>query len=235
MNDIIQRIRTELAANADPHTKETAQRFFKEKVQVYGIKTAVVTKISKKYFSEVEDKSKEEIFQLCELLFSSGIMEESFIACNWSYGARSRFEEKDFLVFEEWIKKYVSNWATCDTLCNHTVGSFIEKYPDYVADLKAWAKSDNMWMRRAAAVSLIVPAKRGRFLKEAFDISDILIADTEDLVQKGYGWLLKEESRTCQKEVFNYVMENKHRMPRTALRYAIEKMPKDLRAEAMRR
>lgn len=52
-----------------------------------------------------------------------------------------------------------------------------------------------MWMRRAAAVSLIIPAKEGKFLEEAFEISDILMADKEDLVQKGYGWLLKVESR----------------------------------------
>jgi len=88
-------------------------------------------------------------------------------------------------------------------------------------------------MRRAAAVSLIIPAKKGKFLKEAFEISNLLIADKEDLVRKGYGWLLKEESRTHQNEVFEYVMENKHKMPRTALRYAIELMPKELKIKAM--
>lgn len=77
--------------------------------------------------------------------------------------------------------------------------------------------------------------KRGEFLDKAFEISDILIGDKEDLVQKGYGWLLKEESRTHQKEVFEYIMKNRQEMPRTALRYAIEKMPKELRAEAMKR
>ncbi len=231
--DILSQLRQELSLSADIHTKNTAQRFFKEQIKVYGIKTAVVSKISKKHFEKIKNSSKSEIFKLCEKLFSSGYMEESFIACNWAYNSNKKFEKSDFYIFEKWIEDYVTNWATCDTLCNHTVGAFIEKYPKYANDLKRWAKSKNRWMRRASAVSLIIPAKSGKFLKESFEISDILLTDQDDLVQKGYGWLLKEESRKCQKQVFDYVIKNKSKMPRTALRYAIEKMPKELKEKAM--
>jgi len=62
-----------------------------------------------------------------------------------------------------------------------------------------------------------------------------LLLDGDDLVQKGYGWLLKEESRLHTKEVFDYVVKNRRVMPRTALRYAIELMPKTLKAEAMKK
>jgi 3-methyladenine DNA glycosylase AlkD len=62
-----------------------------------------------------------------------------------------------------------------------------------------------------------------------------LIGDGDDLVQKGFGWLLKEESRMHQKEIFDYVVVHRATMPRTALRYAIELMPKDLKAEAMKK
>ena len=72
-------------------------------------------------------------------------------------------------------------------------------------------------------------------LKEAFQTADILLQDKENLVQKGYGWMLKEASNRFPKEVFRYVMKNKKKMPRTALRYAIEKMPTAWRKEAMRR
>lgn len=115
------------------------------------------------------------------------------------------------------------------------MGDFIEKYPEYVHKLLLWACSPNRWPKRAAAVSLIVPAKRGKYLKETLEISDELLRDNDDMVQKGYGWLLKEESRVHQKEVFDYVCKNKKVMPRTALRYAVELMPKELRAEAMKK
>ncbi len=235
MSGILADVRKELRRNARADIRDSAKRFFKENVKVYGIKTATVQLISKKHFSRIRHLQKDEIYELCEGLFRSGFMEESFIACNWSYSVRKKFEERDLLIFERWLSLYISNWASCDTLCNHTVGSFIEMFPARISALKKWAKSKNMWMRRAAAVSLIVPAKKGEFLKEAFGISDILLHDSEDLVQKGYGWLLKEESRVRQKEVFNYVMRNKKTMPRTALRYAIEKMPPALRATAMGR
>jgi len=232
---ILNRLRKELKENIDEHTKNTAQKFFKEKIKVYGIKTAIVGKISKRYYSEIKDLGKKEIFKLCEELFSSGFMEESFIACNWSYNLKKEYEEKDFIVFEKWLEKYVDNWATCDTLCNHTIGAFIEEFPNYIKELKKWAKSDNRWIKRASAVTLIILARKGKFLKDIFDIADILINDNNDLVQKGYGWMLKAASESHQKEIFNYVLKNKKTMPRTALRYAIEKMPKELKKEAMKR
>ena len=73
------------------------------------------------------------------------------------------------------------------------------------------------------------------FLQDVFDIADILLGDKDDLVQKGYGWMLKEASRIHEQEVFDYIMAHKSVMPRTALRYAIEKMPLDLRKRAMER
>ena len=201
MNDIIKKIREQLKQNADEKTKASGQTFFKEKIKLYGVKTAVVGRIGRENFKTVKDKPKAEIFKLCEELWRSGYLEESFIACNWSYFVRKDYELKDFKIFESWINNYIDNWASCDTFCNHTVGAMIEKYPRYLTDLKRWTRSNNRWVRRAAAVSLIVPAKQGKFLKDIFIIADSLLLDKEDLVQKGYGWLLKAASAAKQKEV----------------------------------
>ena len=233
MKPIINIIRNELKQNSDPHTKTTAQIFFKEKIKVYGVKAALVTRIAKAHDNEISALDKKEAFSLCEELWQSGFMEESFIACHFSYLIRKTYEPADLKVFEKWVNNYVSNWASCDTLCNHTVGTFVEMYPEYLENLKKWARSKNRWTRRASAVSLIIPARHGKYLRDIFEISDILLMDGDDLVQKGYGWMLKAASEANQKEVFDYVMKNKDRMPRTALRYAIEKMPKDLKVKAM--
>ena len=107
------------------------------------------------------------------------------------------------------------------------------RFPDEAAEVKGWTSSKNRWLRRAAAVSFIIPAKKGMFLPEALEIADALMPDGDDLVQKGYGWLLKEESRKHEKHVFAYILKHRRDMPRTALRYAIELMPKDLKKEAM--
>jgi len=233
MTKIINEIRKELKENSDEKIQKSGQTFFKEKVKTYGIKTALGIKIGKDYFNIIKEKSKKEIFALCDELWLSGYMEESFIACNWSYYLHEEYKETDWAVFKRWLEKYVNNWASCDTLCNHTIGSFLEMYPSYVKELKMWAKSKNRWMRRGAAVSLIIPAKKGMFLKDIFEIAEILLLDEDDLVQKGYGWMLKAASQAHEKEVFDFVIAHKQTMPRTALRYAIEKMPKPLKEKAM--
>ncbi|MHB8104522.1 MAG: DNA alkylation repair protein [Dehalococcoidales bacterium] len=233
VNDVIASIRKELEQGVDEKTRSTFQRFFKEGVIAYGVKTALVNKIAAKYYTLVKPLGKKEIFRLCEELLKSNYNEEAFIACDWAYRVHALYELADFFIFEGWLKKYINNWAKCDTLCNHAVGSLVDKYPEYLQNLKQWTKSDNRWLRRAAAVTLIIPAKRGKFLKDIFEISDALLTDADDLVQKGYGWLLKDASKKHLNEIFAYVMKNKPLMPRTALRYAIERMPPELKQQAM--
>jgi 3-methyladenine DNA glycosylase AlkD len=233
MTKIVNDIRKELILNSDEKTKQSGERFFKEDVKIYGLKSATTRKIGKNHYRSLTDKSKLHIFSLCEELWKSGFMEESFIACNWSHNVCKYFQKTDFKIFEFWINTYITNWATCDTFCNHTVGTFIEMYPELLSGLKIWATSDNRWVKRAAAVSLIVPAKKGMFLDDIFEIAEILDSDQDDMVQKGYGWMLKVASQKHHKQVFDYVMKKKSSMPRTAFRYAIEKMPADLRHKAM--
>jgi 3-methyladenine DNA glycosylase AlkD len=235
MPSVVESVRQELIAKSDQATKQSFNRFFKENVSYYGVKTTVVRRIAAKFWSEIRACSKAEVFALCEELYRSGVTEEATVAALWLPNLADVFEPSDLEMFRNWIEKYVDNWAKCDTLCNHTIGSLVEKFPAYAAELKSWAKSGNRWLRRAAAVTLIIPAKRGDFLQEAFDISSVLLRDEDDMVQKGYGWLLKEESRMHQQQVFDFVKKNKQNMPRTALRYAIELMPKKLKAQLMRK
>jgi 3-methyladenine DNA glycosylase AlkD len=235
MDQVIADIRKDLRDSADPEIQKTSQRFFKEEIACYGIKTATVIGIAEKYWQVVKSKDKKEVFSLCEELYQSGYMEESFIVSNWTHALSGRYEREDLGVFRHWIDAYITNWASCDGFCNHTMGDFIEQYPESTDELKSWTQSENRWMRRAAAVSLIVPAKHGKFLNESIEIADLLLTERDDIVQKGYGWLLKEASRKHTGAVFSYVMKNKQVMPRTALRYAIELMPKDLKTEAMKK
>lgn len=235
MSAMITEIRRELKENSDEKTRISGERFFRESVRIYGVKNAAVHKIARERYKSIKEKSKKEIFNLCEELWKSGYMEESLIACDWSYFIRKSFVPADFKTLEKWVENFVGNWASCDTLCNHTIGAFIEMYPEFLSNLKKLAKSKNRWMRRASAVTLIVPAKRGKFLDDILMIADILLLDKDDMVQKGYGWMLKSASHAHRREIFDYVMSKKNIMPRTALRYAIEKMPKELKKKAMER
>lgn len=235
METLLKKIRKELKQNIDPAYQKNNQRFFKEKIRCHGVRTPLVDKIAAKYFSALKTQDKKAIFFLCEELLKSDFNEEAAIAFDWSWRLKNRYTEDDFSIFQRWVENYINNWAKCDDFCTHTMGEFLQRYPQYKAKLKLWAKSQNRWQRRAAAVSLILPVRRGKFLADAFSISDILLEDRDDLVQKGYGWLLKEAGNLHQAQVLQYVQKNKQKMPRTALRYAVEKFPQKLKKIALAR
>ena len=230
---IINAIRKELKAHVDERYRAGVARFFTEPIACYGVRAPIVRKIAQKYFRQVKDKEKKEIFALCEVLLQSDYNEEATIAFAWAYALRGQYDKGDLDVYEKWIACYVNNWAKCDDFCTHAVGVLVQRYPQGIARLHTWAISPNRWMRRSAAVALIPSVRKGLHITDALAIADVLFYDTEDLVQKGYGWLLKEASNVQQEKVFRYVMKRKKDMPRTALRYAIEKMPKELKTKAM--
>ncbi len=236
MNKILTKIRKELKQNIDPAYKQGAENFFREKIKIYGVRIPVARKISARYFKEVKGFKKNKIFSICETLLKTSYGEESTIAFDWAFRLRKQYEKKDFKIFESWLKKYVSDWGKCDTFSTRAFGYFIYDFPEFLPKVKLWTKSKNRWLRRASAVILIYPIRKSKeFLNHIFKTADLLLLDQDDMVQKGYGWMLKETSNIYPKQVFDYVMKYKNKMPRTALRYAIEKYPQESRRKAMTR
>ncbi|MDP2808396.1 MAG: DNA alkylation repair protein [bacterium] len=233
MNQIIKHIRVELLQNADPVYRQGAQNYFKEGIVLHGVRLPLVRAISAKYYQQVKGLEKSEIFALCDRLLSYDTSEERTIAFDWAWRLRRQFEPSDFKILERWLKDHVNNWGGVDDLCRRALGYFICRYPQFLPQVLRWTKSREWHLRRAAAVILISLAKLGRALPEILKTSDALMNDEHYLVQKGYGWLLKEAYVKFPQDIFGYVMKNKDTMPRTALRYAIEKMPASLRKKAM--
>ncbi|HIG96967.1 MAG TPA: DNA alkylation repair protein [Candidatus Aenigmarchaeota archaeon] len=232
---LIQEIRKDLKEKSNPDIAKQSRKFFKEKIKTHGLRSAAVMVIAKKYFPRVKLMSKQDLFILCEELLMSGYNEQASIAFYFLFKLKNNHEKIDFNTFEKWLKKYVDNWGKCDDFCTHALGHFVMSFPEYIPELNKWAKSSNRWMRRASAVTLIYSVRRKKNLEYTIKIANILLRDGDDMVQKGYGWMLKEASKNYPEEVLNYVIKNKHVMPRTALRYAIEKLPLRMKKEAMKR
>ncbi len=230
---LLRSIRDELEQNKELVYKNGVTRYLKEDVNPIGVRMPKVRRIAKKYFPK--DLNKKEIFELCEQLLEKRTMEETFIAFAWVRRIEDNLVITDFARLERWLKKYVDNWAFCDDFCTHAFGSFILQFPSLIPRVKKWTKSKNRWLRRASAVIFIHAIKKKAYLKHIFEIADILLLDRDDLVQKGYGWALKEASNKYPAKVFAFVMKRKKQMPRTALRYAIEKYPQEMRKEAMKK
>lgn len=232
---MLKTIQKQLKEQAEKSVRLSSLRFFKEDIKIYGVKAAQVRQLARSLLKEMNGCSKTDVFAVCEQLWKSGYLEETAIACYFAERLANEFVPDDFATLEHWTDQYISNWAACDSFCTHSVGTFLEMYPSFVPEMKNWARSDNFWKRRAGAVSLIVPAKKGLFHKTVYEIARILLTDSEDMVQKGYGWLLKVTSQADQESVYQFVLKHKTKMPRTALRYAIEKMPNELKVNAMKK
>ena len=86
-----------------------------------------------------------------------------------------------------------------------------------------WSRDRNMWVRRASAVSLIPSVRKGQALDLAYGVARTLHADDEDLIQKAVGWMLREAGKADGSRLERYLRANGPRIPRTTLRYAIER------------
>jgi len=232
--DVIARLRREMKALNKPENCIDAQQFHKEKLKRrYVLRTGLVRKVSGKYFKEIRRLPKGDIFRLAEALLDSGVSEERAIAFDWAYRIRSQFAKSDFTRFKGWLRDYVSDWGSCDHFSGAVLGEYLLIFPEMTEETLRWTNSRKRWEKRAAAVSLIPSLRQGKKLDEAFEAADMLLADEDDLIQKAYGWTLKVAADRYRDEVFEYVMKNRSAMPRTALHYAIEKMPEKLRRKAM--
>ncbi len=233
---IVQSIQIRLQKEASPAYQQSVQRFFTSPIAVRGVNWPTLRKLSKEYYKEVAHCSKKEIFTYAEELLQSGFIDDSIIAFDWIHRRAPEYTTDDLKFFSRIIDTYVTNWALCDDFCTHAIGALLLKYPTLVCEVRLWLKSPNLWKRRCGAVSLILPIKKDPFfLSSVLATAKTLLTDPEDMVQKGYGWMLKVASKRFQAQVFTFVMEHKTDMPRTALRYAIEHMPKEFKQEAMKK
>ena len=136
-------------------------------------------------------------------------------------------------IYELYLKntKFINNWDLVDSSAGHIVGAFLfgkNKKPLY--DL---VKSENLWERRISIISTFYFIKRNQFA-DTIKIATILLSDKEDLIHKAVGWMLREVGKrdisTEEKFLKNYYQN----MPRTMLRYAIEKFPESKRQQYLK-
>ncbi|MBU1135569.1 MAG: DNA alkylation repair protein, partial [Nanoarchaeota archaeon] len=225
--NIISEIRRELKENIDEKYRKGSIIFFKEKIKPYSVRIPVVRQIARNHFSEIKELDFDKTIAICEELLESGWHEETTIAFAFINCFEKSFNENTINLFEKWIEKYVHNWAHCDDFCPTCVGSLVQKYPQLTERIFSWTDSKNRWMKRASTVTYVLLARRGLFLEEILRTAEKLLHDEDDLVQKGVGWMLKEYTNCDPKPIIAFVDKHKETMPRTTLRYAIEKLPQE--------
>lgn len=232
--DILKEIREELHELAkNPNNIKDYSRFHKDGKKHINLASAITRKFYAEKFKQIKNLNKKQIFDFCEELLKYKDDSCRGMAFDWAFRIRKQYTKEDFAIFERWLDKYVDTWGSCDDFCTHAFGYHLSIFPEFISKIHLWTSSKNKWKRRASAVIFIYSARQGKYLDDVLETAKSLLLDEEDLIQKAYGWMLKEASKSNQKEIFDFVMKNKSNMPRTALRYAIEKMPASLKKQAM--
>jgi len=215
-----------------PHSEEV-QHFFKEEVQSRGWYTAELRKFAVRFRrSIVRERGMDFLVQVADQLFSGQILEEKVMAVFLLEKQTKKFGDREFQLFASWLDR-VSSWADHDALAHYLLAPMVAADPARCREVFLWTKSPNRWRRRAACVALIRGARERQFFEQIVELSDQLLDDDDDMVQKGLGWLLRETAKADPKRTVPHLMKIRKNAPRLVLRTACETLAAPARKKVL--
>lgn len=226
-----------LKAAGSPERAAQSRVYFKsdEDVQFYGLATQETRQVEREFFAMVKGSwTYEDALTFCELLIREKHLEAKQIGFELLARFKRQFTPELLTTIKQWLlENHSANWATTDGLCSTVVSPLVQKYPELIQEFKLWTRDRNLWVRRVSAVALTGLARRGQHLDDAYEIAEALFGYPEDLIHKATGWLLRDAGRTDERRLEKFLLNCGPRIPRTALRYAIEKFPPDKRKQIL--
>lgn len=231
--DLAAYIHQQMLARADAEFATGQRRFFQHEVDTYGVRTADLNVLVRDVARIVKPWPVAQRNALMKLLWQTGKLESGTLICHVYRRFAKVGAECEFHLFEKWLDRYVRNWAHCDGVSSWLLAACIANQPELRHQIVPWTSSPNRWKRRAAAVSLLWEAKRGRHTSFIFDIAERLLPVRDDMVEKGVGWVLKESYPARPAETLGFLMAQRAVASRLTLRYAAEKMPPAVRASLL--
>jgi 3-methyladenine DNA glycosylase AlkD len=225
--EIVSEIRVEIMREAEPDFAKRLKQYFKEPIKTHGLRAPQQKEIARKYYHRVK-KDMPTAIQVTQSLMETQVLDEASVGIMILRRMNRHLTPAHFDTVGSWVD-LLTNWANTDGLSAWIIADIVKKDPSLTDRLLEWTSSDNRWRRRAAAVSLIPIARRGAMLDQVFRIADRLMTDSDDMVRKGVGWLLKEASKEHPQEIRDYLLKWREEASALVLRYASEKLPKEMR------
>ena len=211
------------------------QWFFKEEVKSHGWYTADLRRAIRSARQEIlRDHDIDFLLRVADKLFSGSVLEEKIAAVFLLENMDAQCGDREFKLFTSWLDR-ISSWADHDGLVHSLIAPMIAVKPALVKEVFRWARSPDRWHRRAACVALIRGARAKMFFPEIVKLSDSLLKDEDDMVQKGLGWLLRETAKFDPKRTVPYLMSIRERAPRLVLRTACETLPGSVKKRILTR
>lgn len=229
-------VKSELQKFSNSEQAKVLQRFFKTKKGQYG-EGDIFLGLKSPQIQDVAGRFHNLSFNDIQELLNSKIHEERMCALRILL-IQYKKAKKDLLkkreIFEFYLRntKKINNWDLVDVSAPQIVGDFLQREGAQI--LKQLAMSENIWEKRIAIVSTYAFVRKRSF-GETLAIADMLLNDKHDLIQKAVGWMLREVGKR-NRNVLEIFLSTRHKeMPRTMLRYAIEKFPDEERKKWMKK
>jgi 3-methyladenine DNA glycosylase AlkD len=201
------------------------QWFFKDEIKSHGWYTADLRRAARGFRRDVlKEFGFDFLLSVADELFSGNVLEEKVVAVFLLEKLNTDFGDCEFKLFESWLDR-INSWADHDGLVHDLIAPMVAAKPARVKAVFRWAKSRDRWHRRAACVALIRGTRAKIFFPEVVKLSNALLDDEDDMVQKGLGWLLRETAKFDAKRTVPYLMKIRARAPRLVLRTACETLP----------
>jgi 3-methyladenine DNA glycosylase AlkD len=233
--EVAAQIRQALKDGGSAKHASGVQWFFKDEIKSHGWYTADLRRAMRHCRHEIlREHDFDFLVQVADKLFFGRALEEKIAAVFLLEKMDSQFTDREFHMFESWLDR-ISNWADHDSLVHCLVAPMVAANPARVRSMFRWAKSPDRWNRRAACVALIRGARAKMFFPEIVKLSDSLLADQDDMVQKGLGWLLRETAKFDSARAVEYLMKIRGRAPRLVLRTACETLPSSMKRRILAR
>ncbi len=227
--DVAAQIRRALKNGGSTEHAAGVQWFFKDEIKSHGWYTADLRRAVKNCRREIRRQfDLDFLVKVADELFAGTVLDEKIAAVFLLENLDGEFGDAEFKLFDSWLDR-ISSWADHDGLVHYLISPMVAAKPSRVNDVFRWAKSPNRWRRRAACVALIRGARARMFFPEIKKLSDALLTDQDDMVQKGLGWLLRETTKYDAKRTVPYLMKIRGRAPRLVLRTACETLPPAVR------
>ena len=223
--EIAAQIRRALTDGGSAEHAAGVQWFFKEEITSRGWYTAALRRAIRGCRREIlREHDFKFLTNVADQLFSGPVLEEKTAGVFLLEALDAQCGDREFRMFELWLDR-ISSWADHDGLVHYLIAPMVAAKPARMKFVFRWAKSPSRWHRRAACVALIRGARAKMFFPEIVKLSDLLLRDKDDMVQKGLGWLLRETAKFDAKRTVPYLMRIRGRAPRLVLRTACETLP----------
>ena len=237
-------IQRDLDGLGDPKRRAGAMAFFKEPVRTRGSQAPALRRLARDWYARLKAQgwTGDDVARLGYALLKTDWLDEGGFANELHKNLlKARHFHQDpkasWRLFERWLPLY-SNWAICDIHCTSIVGVFLEEHPEFLPRLERWATHKSRWHKRAATVTLVMPALHGKYLDEAYERAADAMRHGDDLLNKAAGWVLRcaggrprhPDYRARQARLLAFLREHIQTIPRVTLSYATEQMDKRQRA-----